>query len=78
MNFLDLISEIIHTLPTVSIMFVWSMSPNLGQLVKPTDPLKRHKRKGKNINLENGRFHKQKHLNPLFFYLYIIYILQGV
>ena len=40
MNFLDLISEIIHTLPTVSIMSVWSMSPNLGQLVKPTDPLK--------------------------------------
>ena len=39
MNFLDLISEIIHTLPTVSIMFVWSIPPNPGQLIKLTDSL---------------------------------------
>jgi hypothetical protein len=47
MNFLDLISETIHTLPTVPIMFVWSMPPNIGQLVKPTDPLKNTNEKEK-------------------------------
>ena len=76
MNFLDLISEIIHTLPTVSVMFVWSMPPNLGQLVKLTDSLEdTHEKENISINLENWPIYKQKRLNSLFFYLYIIYIL---